>query len=77
MKQVYDSTVSCSGPTEKLYYTKDSWHCFIPFPPNVHLFNQKSTMNKTIGIDLKVKDLSEWMEMIVQAHSCGIHSKPS
>lgn len=43
----------------------------------VHLFNQKSTMNKTIGIDLKVKDLSEWMEMIVQAHSCGIHSKPS
>ncbi len=38
---------------------------------------KKSTMNKTIGIDLKVKDLSEWMEMIVQAHSCGIHNKPS
>lgn len=50
---------------------------FIHFPPNVHLSTPKSGMNKTIGIDLKVKDLSEWMEMIVQAHSCGIHSKPS
>lgn len=47
------------------------------FPQMSTCSAEESTMNKTIGLDLKVKDLSEWMEMIVQAHSCGIHSKPS